>query len=133
MFFIFLKLKNNGEPVIVFKTANNKFYYLKSGTSYIPSIDEEGNLSWSNNDGQENPPTVNIKGKTGDKGGIFIPAIDENCNLTWSNDADLSNPEPVNLKPVAGIDFFTEEDKSKIISDIVKELNNTVTYSNTTF
>lgn len=38
------------------------------GATFIPSIDEEGNLSWSNNKGLENPPTINIKGLKGDKG-----------------------------------------------------------------
>ena len=40
----------------------------KDGATFIPSIDEEGNLSWSNNKGLENPPTINIKGLKGDKG-----------------------------------------------------------------
>lgn len=32
---------------------------------FIPSVDENGNLSWSNNGGLPNPPTVNIKGPPG--------------------------------------------------------------------
>ena len=38
------------------------------GATFIPSIDEDGNLSWSNNKGLENPPTVNIKGSKGENG-----------------------------------------------------------------
>lgn len=38
------------------------------GTTFIPSVDADGNLSWSNTDGLVNPETVNIKGPKGDKG-----------------------------------------------------------------
>lgn len=38
------------------------------GATFIPSVDNEGNLSWTNNGGLDNPATVNIKGKQGDRG-----------------------------------------------------------------
>lgn len=38
------------------------------GTTFIPSVDADGNISWSNTDGVANPETVNIKGPKGDKG-----------------------------------------------------------------
>lgn len=38
------------------------------GTTFIPSVDTDGNMSWSNTDGIVNPETVNIKGPKGDKG-----------------------------------------------------------------
>lgn len=38
------------------------------GATFTPSVDSAGNLSWSNNKGLANPPTVNIKGPKGDKG-----------------------------------------------------------------
>ena len=38
------------------------------GTTFTPSVDSEGNLSWSNTDGKPNPMTVNIKGPAGDSG-----------------------------------------------------------------
>lgn len=38
------------------------------GTTFIPSVDADGNISWSNTDGIANPETVNIKGPKGDKG-----------------------------------------------------------------
>lgn len=33
-----------------------------NGATYTPSVDDDGNLSWTNNGGFENPATVNIKG-----------------------------------------------------------------------
>lgn len=38
----------------------------EDGATFTPSVDSEGNLSWSNNKGLTNPPTVNIKGPKGD-------------------------------------------------------------------
>lgn len=40
----------------------------EDGATFTPSVDSEGNLSWTNNKGLTNPPTVNIKGPKGDKG-----------------------------------------------------------------
>ena len=38
------------------------------GATFTPSVDSAGNLSWTNNKGLANPPTVNIKGPKGDVG-----------------------------------------------------------------
>lgn len=38
------------------------------GATFIPSVDSEGNLSWTNNKGYTNPTPVNIKGQQGEKG-----------------------------------------------------------------
>lgn len=38
------------------------------GTTFVPSVDVDGNISWSNTDGIVNPETVNIKGPKGDRG-----------------------------------------------------------------
>ena len=38
------------------------------GVTFTPSVDESGNLSWTNDGGKENPETVNIRGPQGLKG-----------------------------------------------------------------
>ena len=38
------------------------------GATFTPTVDTNGNLSWTNNKGLTNPPTVNIKGEKGDSG-----------------------------------------------------------------
>lgn len=38
------------------------------GVTFTPSVDSNGNLSWSNDGDLVNPPTVNIKGPKGDQG-----------------------------------------------------------------
>lgn len=40
----------------------------KPGATFIPSVDANGNLSWSNDGGLENPPLRNISGPKGDTG-----------------------------------------------------------------
>lgn len=40
----------------------------EDGATFTPSVDSAGNLSWSNDKGLANPPTVNIKGPKGDAG-----------------------------------------------------------------
>lgn len=39
-----------------------------NGTTFIPSVDANGIISWTNSDGKENPASVNIKGPRGDDG-----------------------------------------------------------------
>ena len=39
-----------------------------NGATFTPSVDANGNLSWTNDGGLANPPTVNIKGPKGDSG-----------------------------------------------------------------
>ena len=42
-----------------------------AGPHYTPSVDAEGNLSWTNNGGLKNPPAVNIRGEAGTPGTSF--------------------------------------------------------------
>lgn len=38
------------------------------GATFIPHVDRNGNLTWTNDSNLENPSTVNIKGPKGDRG-----------------------------------------------------------------
>ena len=60
------------------------------GPVFIPSVNADGDLSWSNNssDDLKNPPTRNIKGDKGDKGdkgATFYPIVKEGV-LYWYDD-----------------------------------------------
>ena len=53
----------------------------EAGYYYIPVLDDEGNLSWSNNGGLENPAPVNLRGPQGlrgNPGGTFSLRIGRN-------------------------------------------------------
>ena len=47
-----------------------------TGTTFYPEVSKEGVISWYNEDGKQNPPSVNIKGPQGAQGpagsGLFI-------------------------------------------------------------
>lgn len=49
----------------------------QNGATFIPAVDEEGNLSWSNDQNLENPPTVNLKGPKGDPGNDYVLTEDD--------------------------------------------------------
>lgn len=84
------------------------------GITFTPVVDSEGNISWSNDGGLENPQTVNITGPQGDtgakgdtgpqgeKGTTFIPSVDTDGNISWSNADGIANPETVNIKGPKG-------------------------------
>ena len=40
----------------------------KTGVTFTPHVDSQGNLSWTNDGNLDNPQSVNIKGQKGDKG-----------------------------------------------------------------
>lgn len=89
----------------------------ETGPYFTPSVDSNGDLSWSNNGGLINPSTVNIKGPQGEQGTIgpvgpqgeqgetgyyFTPSVDSNGNLSWANNGGLQNPSTINIKGPVG-------------------------------
>lgn len=74
----------------------------KNGATFTPHMDEEANLSWTNDAGLENPEPMNLRGRPGNDGATFTPHVDEDGNLTWTNDANLQNPDEINLKGKEG-------------------------------
>ena len=65
------------------QAAINRAENLTDGTTFTPSVSEDGVLSWTNDGGKANPEPVNIKGPQGPqgKGGSF------RINVTSSNGA----------------------------------------------
>ncbi len=53
---------------IIFTDDTHFEYFVLNGVTYIPNVDENGTLSWSNVYGLENPASINIKGPQGEKG-----------------------------------------------------------------
>lgn len=75
--------------------AIKKAAALKDGTTFTPRVSDEGVLSWTNEDGKDNPAAVNIKGPKGDKGDPgadgLTPTIGENGNWYFDN-VDTGKP-----------------------------------------
>lgn len=72
----------------------------ENGATFTPSVDANGNLSWSNDKGLANPATVNIKGPQGETG---------------ASGADGHTPEK-------GVDYFTESDKTELVNAVLAAL-----------
>ena len=70
------------------------------GATFTPSVDAEGNLSWTNDKGLANPPTVNIKGEKGDSGtgssGANINDTTASATTTYSSNKIEAIKESLN-------------------------------------
>ena len=100
-----VKNKNETAKAVSFDVENGVRIDGKDGTTFTPSVDASGNLSWTNDGDKENPTTVNIKGANGDKGNdgtTFTPSVDASGNLSWTNDGGKENPQTVNIKGANG-------------------------------
>jgi len=64
-----VEMRFNVNPSV---TMNGEAYGLKgdTGTTFTPSVSEEGIISWTNDGGKQNPEPVNIKGPQGERGEI---------------------------------------------------------------
>ena len=67
---LYWKLVVSGQPGIQGKTGN-------TGVTFTPHVDSQGNLSWTNDGGLENPATVNIKGPKGEDSTVPGPKGDK--------------------------------------------------------
>ena len=72
------------------------------GFTFTPSVDDSGNVSWTNNGGLENPATKNIRGPRGFR---FTPSVNDDGELSWTNDGGLQNPEAKNIRGPRGFRF----------------------------
>ena len=61
------------------------------GVTFTPSVDTDGNLSWSNDGGLENPATVNIKGPAAE---FDESQIDNIVFITVEDIDEICNPQP---------------------------------------
>lgn len=62
-----------------------------NGTTFTPSVDTNGNLSWTNDGGLPNPTTVNIKGQKGDAGDAATIQIGAVTTLPAGSQATVEN------------------------------------------
>lgn len=80
------ELKNTAkEDIDNYITEKKKELKGDKGTTFKPSVDNLGNLTWSNDDGLPNPPVVNIRGPQGKPG---VPGRDGEQGLPGKNGED---------------------------------------------
>ena len=86
-----------------------------NGATFIPSVSEDGIISWTNNGGLPNPTPVDIMGPQGPQGNTgatgaqgevgpyYTPSVSSNGVISWTNNGGLNNPPSVNIKGPQGI------------------------------
>ena len=79
------------------------------GATFIPSVSDDGVISWRNDKGLPNPKPVNIKGVKGDKG---------DKGEAGENGKDGAD----GYTPVKGKDYFTDSDKAEMVSSVIAAL-----------
>ena len=70
-----------------------------TGDVWTPSVDEDGNLSWTKN--SDDPQDMNIKGPQGDTGDVWTPSVDKEGTLSWTKNG--VDPEEANIRGPQGV------------------------------
>jgi hypothetical protein len=83
----------------------------EDGATFTPSVDADGNLSWTNNKGLSNPPTVNIKGPKGDSGEGGGSSDSARKEVIYVDDpsANIANMKPNVVYWIDGVNEVTIE------------------------
>lgn len=71
----------------------------EDGGVYIPSVSQEGVISWIAPEGQNPPQAVSVKGETG---ATFTPTVSIGGEISWINDKNLENPDTRNIRGPKG-------------------------------
>ena len=85
------------------------------GATFIPSVSADGVISWTNDKGLPNPKPVNIKGVKGDKGDKGEAGENGKDGANGKDGVD-------GYTPVKGKDYFTDADKSEMVSSVISQL-----------
>ncbi len=71
----------------------------EDGGVFIPSVSQEGVISWIAPEGQNPPQAVSVKGETG---AVFTPTVSIGGEISWTNDKGLENPDEQNIRGPKG-------------------------------
>ena len=94
------------------------------GPHFTPVLDEDGNLSWTNDGGLENPPTQNIKGPEG--GTKIIVNGQEQESISFTDDPQ----KQINEKQPKGNYAILEEDGKIPSSQLPSFVDDVIEYDN---
>ena len=109
------------------------------GTTFTPSVDASGNLTWTNDGGLANPPATNIRGEQGEKGedgedgaSITVSSVSESTEDGGSNVVTFSDGKKLTVKNgskgsdgAAGKDGTDGEDGISPVVSVSKSGNTT--------
>lgn len=71
----------------------------EDGGVFIPSVSQEGVISWIAPEGKNPPQSVSVKGETG---ATFTPTVSIGGEISWTNDKGLENPNEQNIRGPKG-------------------------------
>ena len=93
---------------------------LTDGTTFTPTVSEDGVLSWTNDGGKANPEPVNIKGPRGEAGpqGPQGPKGDTGATGETGPQGPAGAAGKDGYTPVKGTDYWTADDIAAIQSYI---------------
>ena len=102
----------------------------ENGATFIPSLDEAGNLSWTNDKGLINPPPVNIMGPQGEPGSVgpIGPTGPQGPRGFTGETGSVGPVGPQGPRGYEGytpekyVDYFTDEDKDELIYMLLYKL-----------
>lgn len=83
-----------------------------NGFTFTPNVDAEGNLSWTNDGGLENPAVVNIRGADGKDG---KDGSDGKDGVDGKDGSD-------GYTPVKGADYYTQEEQAEMVNAVRESL-----------
>jgi hypothetical protein len=116
---------------------------------FIPSVDNEGNLSWTNKAGIDNPVPVNITGPRGPQGerglqgergfigpqgpqgeqgpvGSVGPQGPQGETGPAGPQGERGAQGPIGqdgYTPIKGVDYYTESDKQALVNEVISEVS----------
>jgi hypothetical protein len=98
----------------------------EDGATFIPTVDSQGNLSWTNDKGLENPKTVNIRGADGAKGAKGDKGDTGSTGATGADGAKGADGAPGadGYTHVKGTDYYTEEEKQEMVGLVLDSIPN---------
>lgn len=96
-----------------------------NGATFTPSVDTEGNISWTNDKGLTNPTTQNIKGpkgEKGDKGEKGEDGLPININVNGNTYSHTNGT--INLPDYPSLDGYATKDElnNKVSSDVINSI-----------
>lgn len=74
---------DNGNRVTITTTDGVRTFDVIDGVDFIPSVSDDGILSWTNDRGYENPKSVNLTGPRGEIGSIYskVELVDDSAEV----------------------------------------------------
>lgn len=131
------KLKNrdlpNQHPISSITGLQEELDSLNNGVVFIPSVSNNGIISWTNNGGLENPTPINIKGTQGERGEQGIQGIpgERGSSGVYVGSGDMPEDCNIQIDPSGSTeDYATHQYVDGIVGNIETALDTIISIQN---